>query len=77
MNLTLHVASIPIIVWGLLQRRVSFIAFGAVLEVAGHAYNYLVRFNSEQRSKAARVLPIQAGLSLLVFALLLKLFRWF
>ena len=76
-NLTLHIASIPIIVWGLMQRRVALIVLGALLEVVGHTYNYLVRFNPEQRGKARRVLPVQAGLSLLVFALLLKLFRWF
>jgi hypothetical protein len=76
-NLALHVASIPFIVWGLMQRRVSLIALGASLEVLGHAYNYLVRFNPEQRRKATRVLPVQAGLSFIVFTLLLKLFRWF
>ena len=76
-NLALHVASIPLIVWGLMQRRVALIALGAALEVLGHAYNYLVRFPPEQRRKAARVLPIQAGLSVVVFTLLLKLFHWF
>jgi len=76
-NLTLHIASLPIIVVGLVQRRVVVIALGALLEVAGHAYNYGVRFNDEQRSKAWRVFPLQAGLSLVVFASLLKLFQWF
>ena len=76
-NLTLHILSIPIIVVGLIQHRVSLIGLGALLEVAGHVYNYLVRFDSDQRIKAGRVLPVQAALSIVVFALLLKLFRWF
>jgi hypothetical protein len=76
-NLTLHIASLPIIVVGLVQRRVVFIALGALLEVAGHAYNYAVRFNDEQRRKARSVFALQAGISLVVFASLLKLFQWF
>jgi hypothetical protein len=76
-NLALHIASLPVIVFGLAQRRVVFIALGALLEVAGHAYNYVVRFDDEQRRKAWSVFPLQAGLSLVVFASLLKLFQWF
>ena len=76
-NLALHIASLPIIVVGLLQGRVVFIALGALLEVAGHVYNYAVRFNDEQRRTARTVFPLQAGISVVVFASLLKLFKWF
>jgi hypothetical protein len=76
-NLTLHIASLPVIIMGLIQRRASLIVLGAALEVAGHAYNYLVRFDDEQRSKARNVFPVQGGISLVVFGSLLKLFGWF
>lgn len=38
-NLTLHVARVPVIMTGVVQGRASLIASGAMLEVAGHAYN--------------------------------------
>jgi hypothetical protein len=44
------------------------------MEVAGHAYNMVFRFDREQRRVAGRVLPLQLLLTVVV---LLRLFGWF
>jgi len=76
-NLTLHLVSIPIIIMGLAQYRLLLLALGGVLEVVGHVYNYAVRFDQEERRKARTVFPLQGGISVVVFVLLLKVFQWF
>jgi len=47
------------------------------MEVAGHAYNLLFRFDREQRRVAGRVLPPQLLLTVVVFVVLFRLFGWF
>ena len=56
-NLTLHLASSPgISCAGLARRRrVSWIVVAGMMEVAGHAWNMLFRFDREQRRTALRV----------------------
>ena len=75
-NLTLHLASIPVLLAGLAQRRVSWIVVAGMMEVAGHAWNMLFRFDREQRRTALRVLPLQASLTVAVFLLLFRVFGW-
>jgi hypothetical protein len=76
-NVTLHLASVPVLLFGLGTRRLRWIVAAGVMEVAGHAYNLLFRFDSEQRRLAARVLPLQLLLTVVVFVVLLRLFGWF
>ena len=76
-NLILHAASIPILLAGLAQRRVGWIVVAAMMEVAGHAWNMLVRFDGGQRRTALRVLPLQASLTAAAFLLLFGVFGWF
>jgi hypothetical protein len=76
-NLTLHLLSLPVLLVGLAYRRPALIVAAALLEILGHAYNYAVRFDGEQRRQAIRVFPLQAMLSVVVFGLLMALFGWF
>ena len=75
-NFTLHLASIPVLLMGLAQRRVGWIIGAAMMEVAGHAWNWLFRFDREQRRSAVMVFPLQASLTVLVFLLLFLGFGW-
>ena len=47
------------------------------MEVAGHVYNYGTKFDGEQRRAARTIFPMQAFATIIVFALLLKLFAWY
>jgi hypothetical protein len=76
-NLTLHLASVPVLLFGLNTRRLRWIVAAGVMEVAGHAYNMLFRFDHEQRRVAGRVLPLQLLLTAVAFVVLLRLFGWF
>jgi len=76
-NLTLHLASIPVLLVGLARREPALIVAAAAMEAAGHAYNLLFRFDRTQRRMATRVLPLQLLLSIIVFVVLLRLFGWF
>ena len=75
-NLSLHVASIPVLLAGLAQRRVGWIVVAAMMEVAGHAWNMLFYFDRGQRRTALRVLPLQASLTAAAFLLLFGVFGW-
>jgi len=76
-TLTLHIISVPLIVVGLVRHQLAPIALGGLLEIIGHVYDYTRRFDTEQRHKARIVLPLQLTATVVVFVLLLKLFRWF
>jgi hypothetical protein len=76
-NLTLHLASIPVLLFGLARRQLTLIVAAGAMEAAGHAYNLLFRFDRAQRRMATRVLPLQLLLSVVAFVVLLRLFGWF
>jgi hypothetical protein len=75
-NLGLHLASLPVLFAGLAQRRIGWIVVAAVMEVLGHAWNLVFRFDREQRRTALRVLPLQLSLTGVVFLVLFRLFGW-
>lgn len=75
LNLLLHIISLPFLVLGLAGRRLSLIVVALLLEVVGHAYDYMRNFDEKQRSTARGVLPLQLVTSVVVLVLLFKLFR--
>ena len=75
-NLGLHLAAIPLLLFGLAQRRVGWIVIAFVMAVIGHAWNMLFRFDREQRRTALRVFPLQLSLTIAVSLVLFRFFGW-
>jgi hypothetical protein len=75
-NLGLHLAAIPVLLFGLAQRRLGWVVIAVVMAVIGHAWNMFVRFDGEQRRTALRVFPLQLSLTIAAGLLLFRVFGW-
>ena len=76
-NITLHVASISFLFYGLTVRSLPLVLIGLfIFDEMGHAYNYFLVHNRDPRF-GLRMIPYQLLYASLGMPVLLKLFGWF
>ncbi len=72
-NIILHLASIPVIFLGLMNKSILLIVAGTVMQEAGHIYNHV----TGKHKYSLKLVPAQIILFILIIIPLMYLFGWF
>ena len=77
LNLALHAVSVPLLVQGLVERRPLLLLAGLALDVAGHAWDYIVHYDAERRERFRQAYPVALALAAVIFLPAMALLGWF